>query len=253
MAKPYLPLILAALLTVLVSCSNDSSFSDPKTTLKPLGTAYKGAGFIEHLPENYGLFPSPLIIFLHGLGENGSGSNKDLEKVSVRGIPMLIANGQWPSSRPFVVLSFQQQSGCPTADQIHNHIQFALSNYSIDRSRIYLTGLSCGAHGIDDYLAKYGDREVAAVVPIAGSISEAWTVQGCSLVNRVAIWSFFGDQDGASGYSANSVAMQKFSECANRKDVQYTVYPGVGHDSWTNTYDLSAGHDIYDWMLRQSR
>jgi len=28
-----------------------------------------------------------------------------------------------------------------------------------------------------------------------------------------------------------------------------TIYPGVGHDSWTRTYDGSAGHDIYTWML----
>jgi hypothetical protein len=32
-----------------------------------------------------------------------------------------------------------------------------------------------------------------------------------------------------------------------------TVYPGVDHDSWTRTYDLSAGHDIYAWMLDQTR
>jgi len=28
-----------------------------------------------------------------------------------------------------------------------------------------------------------------------------------------------------------------------------TIYPGVGHDSWDRTYDLSAGN-IYTWMLR---
>lgn len=31
------------------------------------------------------------------------------------------------------------------------------------------------------------------------------------------------------------------------------IYPGVGHDSWTRTYDLtdanSDGHDIYQWFL----
>jgi hypothetical protein len=34
-----------------------------------------------------------------------------------------------------------------------------------------------------------------------------------------------------------------------RRDAELTVYPGVDHDSWTRTYDLSAGHDIYDWLL----
>ena len=32
-------------------------------------------------------------------------------------------------------------------------------------------------------------------------------------------------------------------------DLRLTVYPGVGHDSWDRTYDLSAGHDIYSWLL----
>ncbi|MFV0543627.1 MAG: hypothetical protein ACK5L8_08080 [Marinicella pacifica] len=27
------------------------------------------------------------------------------------------------------------------------------------------------------------------------------------------------------------------------------IYPGVGHNSWRRTYDLSAGHDIYHWLL----
>jgi hypothetical protein len=37
------------------------------------------------------------------------------------------------------------------------------------------------------------------------------------------------------------------------RDVELTVYPGVDHDSWTRTYDLSAGNDIYDWFLGFSR
>ena len=32
-------------------------------------------------------------------------------------------------------------------------------------------------------------------------------------------------------------------------DAELTVYPSVDHDSWTRTYDQSAGHDIYDWLL----
>jgi hypothetical protein len=34
---------------------------------------------------------------------------------------------------------------------------------------------------------------------------------------------------------------------------QLTIYPGVGHDSWTRTYDGTAGHDIYAWMLQYHR
>jgi hypothetical protein len=31
--------------------------------------------------------------------------------------------------------------------------------------------------------------------------------------------------------------------------VELTIYPGVGHESWIGTYDLTAGHDIYAWFL----
>jgi hypothetical protein len=31
------------------------------------------------------------------------------------------------------------------------------------------------------------------------------------------------------------------------------IYPGVGHDSWSATYDGSGGHDIYAWMLAHRR
>ena len=32
-------------------------------------------------------------------------------------------------------------------------------------------------------------------------------------------------------------------------DAIKTIYPGVGHNSWERTYSLSAGHDIYQWLL----
>ena len=32
-------------------------------------------------------------------------------------------------------------------------------------------------------------------------------------------------------------------------DARKTIYPGVRHLGWNITYDLSADHDIYAWML----
>ena len=34
-----------------------------------------------------------------------------------------------------------------------------------------------------------------------------------------------------------------------RREAELTVYAGIDHDSWTGTYDESAGHDIYEWLL----
>lgn len=46
--------------------------------------------------------------------------------------------------------------------------------------------------------------------------------------------------------------MERLMACPEpRGEQRLTIYPGVGHDSWSRTYNGSAGHDIYSWMLRQ--
>src|SRR3954454_24753233 len=57
---------------------------------------------------------------------------------------------------------------CTTHDEIHDFISYAVANYNVDPTRVYVTGLSCGAFGTWEYLAKYGNEQVAAAVPIAG-------------------------------------------------------------------------------------
>ena len=48
-------------------------------------------------------------------------------------------------------------------------------------------------------------------------------------------------------------------EALNRCDppppepARLTIYAGAGHEVWTRTYDGSAGHDIYTWLLAHYR
>lgn len=37
-------------------------------------------------------------------------------------------------------------------------------------------------------------------------------------------------------------------------DYLFTIYPGVGHDSWTQTYNLSnPQNDIYAWLMTHTK
>lgn len=47
--------------------------------------------------------------------------------------------------------------------------------------------------------------------------------------------------------------ISNLADCAERPDAELTVYPGADHDSWTRTYTIEAGHDIYEWLLSHSR
>jgi len=231
-----------------------TSSSASRQTPKILGSTSANKGYLEYMPPPCAnTAKPPLMVYFHGIGNNGTGmTTAELDKVAANGSPPgLIKMNQWPSARPWVVLSPQQASGCPSATDIHTFIAYAISNYDIDPTRVHLTGLSCGAMGSGQYLAQYGSEQVAAAVLIAGRALPAWTRQGCTLVNGIGLWAFHGDADNVVTIDDDNAAMPQFIACPNppRKDVRYTVYPGVGHDSWTRTYTLSAGHDIYNWML----
>jgi predicted peptidase len=205
------------------------------------------------LPKGYGNgIPSPLLVFWHGVGENGAGDLTSLNNVQAHGPPKLIKANQWPATRPFVVLSPQHPgSGCPSANEIHDFITFALGKYAVDPKRVYLTGLSCGALGSASYFAQFGGDQVAASALIAGDATPIWNAKMCGFVTQTAFWAFHGDVDASVNIAGDNATMPKFIACPKppKTDAQYTVYPGVGHDAWTRTYDLSAGHDIYTWML----
>ncbi|HET6279538.1 MAG TPA: hypothetical protein VFH73_01175 [Polyangia bacterium] len=234
---------------------------------RPVGSTAAAIGYHEYLPPGYGDGTRrPVLFFFHGVGENGNGAG-DLSRVTANGPPKLIAANQWPASRPFIVLSPQHRPingtpdpvyigyDCWTPAEIHDFVAFALTTYQIDPHRIYLTGLSCGAMGSANYFKQYGAAQgVAAAALISGNANIFWPTPGCALVGDMGLWAFHGDADTAVPIGGDNMALARLTACPQpRKDVKYTVYPGGGHDVWTRTYDLSAGNDVYAWLLGFSR
>jgi predicted peptidase len=216
-------------------------------------------GYLEYLPPGYGDGQQrPLLVFLHGAGEAGDGSEAALELVDKLGIPSLIAADAWPAERPFVVLAPQYgteaaEGDCAIAADLAAFLAFAIDHYEVDPTRAYLTGISCGAIGIWDYLAVHGN-EVAAAVPIAGHAEWALEKAGCGPLAAVPVWAFHGALDDVVSVVHIEGPMEQIRSCeeARATDMELTVYPDAAHidpDAWTRTYDLSAGNDIYAWML----
>jgi dienelactone hydrolase len=230
--------------------------SSTRQTARPLGTTGAAIGFWEYLPPDYDAPAlSPLLVFLHGIGENGDGSEEQLARVLRNGPPRIIDRDDWPAERPFVVLSAQHPGGgCPSADEVRDFLAFAMTEYDVDPARIYLTGLSCGAIGAWNYLGANLDSQIVALVAIAGDGRNAWGRAMCEL-GRVPIWAFHGDADSTVVPAGTIQPTTNLMACPAppRDEVRVTIYPGVGHDSWTRTYDGSAGHDIYAWLLTKTR
>lgn len=217
-------------------------------------------GYWEYLPPHYGNGARyPLLVFWHGIGENGDGGAGQLQNVTANGPPRLVKDNQWPETRPFVLLSPQHLKGdngpdqvpedCPKSNEIDSFIRFGVEHYDVDPKRVYLTGLSCGAIGSWNYLADHLDDVVSAAVLVSGDGRAAFTKAGCALA-RVPLWALHGDQDPIVDAKGSTETLAKIQACLPApEDAKLTVYPGVAHDAWTRTYDLTAGNDVYAWLL----
>ena len=242
--------------------------SSDRFRMRPVGTTTSQQGFWEYLPAGYATRTDwPLLVCLHGIGENGNGSSAELIRLTGNGIPQIISANAWPvaastAGDAFVILSPQNArgggsvpQGCHYASDVSAFLQWAAANYGVDPSRIYLTGLSCGAIGTWEYLRTVGSNVLpAAFVPICGNGITTFDERGC-LLGRHPIWAFHGDADGTIPVAGSVIPLTGMQGCSlpSAVDARLTVYPGVGHDSWTRTYNLSAGHDIYAWMLTHRR
>lgn len=197
-------------------------------------------GYWLYLPKDYasGGDAAPLLLFLHGAGERGD----DINRVKVHGPPKLCEKAEaWP----FITVSPQ----CPSdlwwnAEQLNLLLDEIVSKYNVDEDRIYVTGLSMGGFGSWAMAATSPER-FAAIVPICGG----GQVESASTMVNLPIWVFHGDADPVVPIS-RSIEMVKAIEKAGGENVQLTTYPGVGHDSWTRTYDNPR---LYEWLLSKKR
>lgn len=207
------------------------------------GVTDKDIKYLSYQPDGYdGIKEFPLLIFMHGLGEKGD----NLEVVKRNGPPNLISNGKWDKDLPFIVISPQLPSRYNNwpAVLVNDVLEYVLKNYKVDLDRIYLTGLSLGGNGVWNFLVKYPEK-IAAAVPIAG-----WGNTNLACVAaEVPVWAFHGDADGTIAVNRAIGMINSVNNCSPSVPAELTIYPGVGHNSWARTYDLSAGHDIYTWML----
>jgi predicted peptidase len=194
--------------------------------------------YLLYLPGDYEQQKSwPLLLFLHGAGERGD----DLELVKVHGPPKLIAAGQ---EFPMIVVSPQ----CPERQRWQAVTLGALldeivETYRVDEDRIYVTGLSMGGFGTWA-LAAYSPDRFAAIAPICGGGETFWTKE----MQDVPVWAFHGDEDEAVPVERT----EQMIEALQKKGAEprMTIYPGVEHDSWTQTYE---NPELYEWLLQHRR
>jgi len=195
--------------------------------------------YLLYLPDGYGAGDRqwPLLVFLHGAGERG----EDLDLVKLHGPPKIVENRK---DFPFVVLSPQ----CPkdswwSPPLVKALIDGVIEKYRVDRTRIYLTGLSMGGFGTWSLASDYPDL-FAALLPICGGGDPTKAER----LKEIPAWIFHGARDPVVPVHRSTEMKDALQACG--ADVTLTVYPNVGHNSWTRTYE---NEEVYDWLLAQRK
>lgn len=214
-----------------------------------------GIGYLEHLPPDYKTSTKtyPLIIFLHGAGEVGNGTT-ELYKVKGVGIPKLIQAGadMCSNGECFIVISPQLPAGkggwWPDVQKgIYDHV---LANYRVDKSRIYLTGLSLGGNGVYMGLAETADIFAAGVVVAGFGNSKA-----CNIAARnIPVWAFHGEKDATIKYGDGLTEFNRISWCDVKTtgELKWTMFKDAPHAIWDQVYALSSPN-IYEWLLSKRK
>ncbi len=188
----------------------------------------------------------PLLFFLHGAGERGT----NVWQVAVHGPPKIVREKK---DFPFIVVSPQ----CPAGETWSNDALLALldtiiAKYPVDRTRVYLTGLSMGGYGSWSLGLEHPER-FAAIVPICGGGDTLKILlpppQREEDLKTLAVWAFHGGKDTVVKPIESERMVQALKQRGVR-EVKYTVYPDAGHDSWTEAYNDPA---LYEWLLSHRR
>ena len=197
-----------------------------------------------YVPANYNDGREwPLIVFLHGMGERGADG---VDQTTVGIGPAIQAH---PERFPALVLMPQCSSDYVwTSPNGIAHIDHAIAQvrerYNIDAQRIYLTGLSMGGYGAFNYAALHPER-FAAVVPICGGGNPERHAEPLA---TIPMWVFHGGADNVVAPERSRQMVEAIRNAGG--NIQYTEYPGVGHNSWDAAY---GDPEVIAWMLAQRK
>ena len=210
--------------------------------------------------------PAPLMLFLHGAGERGSGDGSELSLVRKL--------GPWKccGASPFFVLAPQ----CPRGrvwpafvDEVLFLLADVCDRHVVDKARIYITGLSMGAFGAWSVAASR-PQMFAAIVPICGGFIGAGMPVATTMAHMLKfatglrecrerqlalekcrgmpVWLFHGMKDTIVNPKGSEEVFDALGGASNEK-VRKTVYPNVGHACWRQAYGTL---ELYAWLLTHS-
>lgn len=210
------------------------------------------------IPENISAKGKcPLVIFFHGAGERGNDNQAQLKNgvknilkyTQIKNIPAIIIAPQCPAGQQWVDVPWSAdrhtmpENPSEPMKLAMELLDKTIQDFPVDRSRIYVSGLSMGGFGTWDLLQRKPDL-FAAAMPVCGGGDPAYAKK----IKNVPIWALHGDSDGTVK-TIRSRDMIHALEAAGGHP-RYTEFLNTGHNAWIPAY---ANPDIVGWIFDQRK
>ncbi len=188
----------------------------------------------EYEPQGRGV---PLVIFLHGASLCGN----NMERVRRYGVLHAIQKGKMV---PAVVLAPQNGGGAWSPKKINQLLEWTVSHYAIDTTRIYVLGMSLGGYGTMDFVTAYPEK-IAAAMALCG---------GCSVkepdgLGKVPLWIMHGTADRAVPIAQSKRVVSYLQDTGNDHLLRYDWLQGGDHGTPARLFYLQK---TYDWLFSHS-
>ncbi len=187
----------------------------------------------------------PLIVFLHGIRERGSGGYISgmfgtVVKQYFKEMPAIIL---LPQCRPDKYWTDARMD-----EMVIRQIEEITGDFSIDKSRKYLMGVSMGGYGVWHFGSNYA-QDFAALVSICGGsplTNGDRFVPVAERIGKTPAWLFHGAEDTIVQVSESRNLAAAIR--ANGGNVRYSEYENVGHNVWLNAL---GEKELLPWLLSQ--
>lgn len=194
----------------------------------------------------------PIVLYLHGASARG---NTFASHASM-GLPAHVREA--PTGENFLLLSPLCPAGTEwkdsaMCDAVNELVDAVAAFYSVDKRRMYLTGVSMGGLGCWMMCAR-NPGKWAASVPMCGGGNPVYA----KLVKDVPMWFFHSEDDNVIGVEETTRLVEAI-RAEKGADVKYTKYSEssehpaaqswmVGHNVWTKAY---TDKDTWTWLFKQ--
>ncbi|CAE7255339.1 PKD2, partial [Symbiodinium pilosum] len=181
-------------------------------------------------------------------------------------------NGPWTQAA--VKRLFLVAPQCPEdvvwpaiADRVVALTKQVRDEFSLDPSRIYITGLSMGGFGAFAAAAAAPDL-FAALIAVCGGFTKPLPLdtslnsllqlakvapkkEDVSNISELPVWLFHGMKDRTVDPDGSMLLWQALGgKVRSKAKLRITTYEALGHQIWSSAYKTS---DLFSWLLRQKK